>query len=191
MGHEGFTGTSALLYHVHPPTTVKSVKRLMEIEARGRRRPDAAAPALPHVAREEGRQPDARSHSAAVQSGRRDAVRRARQGGRALLPQRAGGRGGVRREGEGHARDGVRRSAVRRRATTSSSIAASCTATASTRAASRRSCSSWRAAGTCARPSATATSSASSWRARRTPSATSACRASSRRTTRWATSASS
>jgi len=30
MGHEGFTGTSALLYHVHPPTTVKSVKRLCE-----------------------------------------------------------------------------------------------------------------------------------------------------------------
>jgi homogentisate 1,2-dioxygenase len=30
MGHEGFTGTSALLYHVHPPTTVKSVKRIKE-----------------------------------------------------------------------------------------------------------------------------------------------------------------
>jgi len=30
VGHEGFTGTSALLYHVHPPTTVKSVKRLRE-----------------------------------------------------------------------------------------------------------------------------------------------------------------
>jgi homogentisate 1,2-dioxygenase len=30
MGHEGFTGTSALLYHVHPPTTVKSVRRLRE-----------------------------------------------------------------------------------------------------------------------------------------------------------------
>ncbi|HWJ16063.1 MAG TPA: homogentisate 1,2-dioxygenase, partial [Gemmatimonadaceae bacterium] len=30
MGHEGFTGTSALLYHVHPPTTVKSVRRLCE-----------------------------------------------------------------------------------------------------------------------------------------------------------------
>jgi homogentisate 1,2-dioxygenase len=30
MGHEGFTGTSALLYHTHPPTTVKSVKRLCE-----------------------------------------------------------------------------------------------------------------------------------------------------------------
>jgi homogentisate 1,2-dioxygenase len=31
MGHEGFTGTSALLYHVHPPTTVKSVRRVREI----------------------------------------------------------------------------------------------------------------------------------------------------------------
>jgi homogentisate 1,2-dioxygenase len=30
MGHEGFTGTSALLYHVHPPTTIKSVRRLKE-----------------------------------------------------------------------------------------------------------------------------------------------------------------
>src|ERR1044071_10338997 len=30
MGHEGFTGTSALLYHTHPPTTVKSVRRLCE-----------------------------------------------------------------------------------------------------------------------------------------------------------------
>ena len=30
MGHEGFTGTSSLLYHVHPPTTVKSVRRLKE-----------------------------------------------------------------------------------------------------------------------------------------------------------------
>jgi homogentisate 1,2-dioxygenase len=32
MGHEGFTGTSALLYHTHPPTTVKSVKRLCEMK---------------------------------------------------------------------------------------------------------------------------------------------------------------
>ena len=31
VGHEGFTGTSALLYHVHPPTTVKSVKRVKEL----------------------------------------------------------------------------------------------------------------------------------------------------------------
>ena len=30
VGHEGFTGTSALLYHVHPPTTVLSVRRLRE-----------------------------------------------------------------------------------------------------------------------------------------------------------------
>jgi homogentisate 1,2-dioxygenase len=30
MGHEGFTGTSSLLYHVYPPTTVKSVRRVKE-----------------------------------------------------------------------------------------------------------------------------------------------------------------
>src|SRR5688500_12451421 len=30
VGHEGFTGTSSLLYHVHPPTTVKSVRRVKE-----------------------------------------------------------------------------------------------------------------------------------------------------------------
>jgi homogentisate 1,2-dioxygenase len=30
VGHEGFTGTSALLYHVHPPTTVTSVRRVKE-----------------------------------------------------------------------------------------------------------------------------------------------------------------
>ena len=31
MGHEGFTGTSSLLYHTHPPTTVKSAKRIKDI----------------------------------------------------------------------------------------------------------------------------------------------------------------
>ena len=30
MGHEGFTGTSSLLYHIYPPTTIKSVRRLKE-----------------------------------------------------------------------------------------------------------------------------------------------------------------
>jgi len=30
MGHEGFTGTSSLLYHIYPPTTVKSARRLKE-----------------------------------------------------------------------------------------------------------------------------------------------------------------
>jgi homogentisate 1,2-dioxygenase len=30
VGHEGFTGTSSLLYHVHPPTTVKAARRLKE-----------------------------------------------------------------------------------------------------------------------------------------------------------------
>ena len=32
MGHEGFTGTSSLLYHTHPPTTVKSVRRVKEMK---------------------------------------------------------------------------------------------------------------------------------------------------------------
>ena len=30
VGHEGFTGTSSLLYHTHPPTMVRSVRRLQE-----------------------------------------------------------------------------------------------------------------------------------------------------------------
>src|ERR1041384_1559947 len=30
MGHEGFTGTSALLYHTYPPTPGKSARRLRE-----------------------------------------------------------------------------------------------------------------------------------------------------------------
>ena len=31
IGHEGFSGTSSLLYHTHPPTTVKSARRLRRI----------------------------------------------------------------------------------------------------------------------------------------------------------------
>ena len=31
MGHEGFSGTSSLLYHVHPPTTVRSVRRMHDV----------------------------------------------------------------------------------------------------------------------------------------------------------------
>jgi homogentisate 1,2-dioxygenase len=31
MGHEGFHGTASLLYHIYPPTTVKSVRRVNEI----------------------------------------------------------------------------------------------------------------------------------------------------------------
>jgi homogentisate 1,2-dioxygenase len=31
VGHEGFTGTSALLYHTYAPTTVRSVKRFAEL----------------------------------------------------------------------------------------------------------------------------------------------------------------
>lgn len=32
MGHEGFSGTSSLLYHIHPPTTVKQVRRIRELK---------------------------------------------------------------------------------------------------------------------------------------------------------------
>jgi homogentisate 1,2-dioxygenase len=31
MGHEGFIGTSSLLYHTHPPTTVKSARRVNSV----------------------------------------------------------------------------------------------------------------------------------------------------------------
>ena len=31
MGHEGFTGTSSLLYHLYPPTSIKSAKRVKEL----------------------------------------------------------------------------------------------------------------------------------------------------------------
>jgi homogentisate 1,2-dioxygenase len=31
MGHEGFTGTASLLYHIHPPTTVKAARRVRSI----------------------------------------------------------------------------------------------------------------------------------------------------------------
>ena len=31
MGHEGFTGTSSLVYHLHPPTTVRSARKLREV----------------------------------------------------------------------------------------------------------------------------------------------------------------
>lgn len=31
MGHEGFVGTSSLLYHTYPPTTVKSARRICDV----------------------------------------------------------------------------------------------------------------------------------------------------------------
>ncbi len=31
MGHEGFVGTSSLLYHTHPPTTVKSARKVRDL----------------------------------------------------------------------------------------------------------------------------------------------------------------
>jgi homogentisate 1,2-dioxygenase len=38
MGHEGFVGTSSLLYHTYPPTTVKSAKKIREIRWEAPRR---------------------------------------------------------------------------------------------------------------------------------------------------------
>ena len=64
-------------------------------------------------------------------------------------------------QGHGHARDRCSATCRTARATTSSSTAASCTAGGSTSRPSRPSCWSWRAAGTCAGPSATGTNSAS------------------------------
>ena len=57
MGHEGFTGTSSLLYHTYPPTTVKRVRRLREIKCEADPTTDAAAPALPDLAGEAGGSP--------------------------------------------------------------------------------------------------------------------------------------
>ena len=31
MGHEGFVGTSSLLYHTHPPTTVLRARRIADV----------------------------------------------------------------------------------------------------------------------------------------------------------------
>ena len=35
VGNEGFTGPSSLLYHLHPPTTIKSVRRIKEMTYEG------------------------------------------------------------------------------------------------------------------------------------------------------------
>ncbi len=35
VGNEGFTGPSSLLYHLHPPTTIKSVRRIKEMKYEG------------------------------------------------------------------------------------------------------------------------------------------------------------
>ncbi|CAA9335473.1 MAG: Homogentisate 1,2-dioxygenase, partial [uncultured Gemmatimonadaceae bacterium] len=81
----------------------------------GRRgRPGADAPALAHLAGEGRREPHARPHPAPVQPGHRDALRGARRAGRALLPQRPGGRAGLRRQGERRARVDLRRPPLRR-----------------------------------------------------------------------------
>ena len=141
MGHEGFIGTSSLLYHTHPPTTVMSRATVRDVEWEADDDTIAAPSALPHRrARTRAGSPTLDRIAAAVQRGRRDAVRRARRDRRALLPQLAGGRSGVRRRRGGRARVGVRRPAVSSRATTWSSIATSRIAGGSMRRRAARSC---------------------------------------------------
>ena len=133
VGHEGFTGTSALLYHVHPPTTVKSVKRLTEMKLEA---DDDQTLRHRHFRTSQvktRRQPDARPHSAAVQPGRRDALRRAGQGRTSTsTATRRRTRSCTSRRGRATSR---RSTATSRsaKATISSSTAASCIAIASTR----------------------------------------------------------
>ena len=169
MGHEGFIGTSSLLYHIHPPTTVKSARRLARRCAweadddtslrhrhfRTAQVPKGGSPTL-------DRMPllfnsdigDARTSSPTRTTRTSTATRR---------PTRCVYVG----EGQGHARDACSATCRSSRATTSSSTATSLHRWRFDLAAGRPSCWSSRAAGTCARPSATATSSASCWRARR------------------------
>ncbi len=99
MGHEGFTGTVlAALSHASADHGEVGAAAAGD-QVRGRSRPDAPAPALPHLAGEEGRQPDARPRAAAVQQRSRDALRRAGRERRPLLPQRPGRRAGLREQG--------------------------------------------------------------------------------------------
>ena len=133
MGHEGFTGTSSLLYHSYPPTTVKSARRLREITCEadaGTVRFDTGTSS--RRACKKGGSPTLDRIPLLFNQRHRDALRRAGRERRALLPERPGRRAGVRREGQRGA--GIACSATCRsaRATTWSSIAASCTAGSST-----------------------------------------------------------
>ncbi len=170
MGHEGFTGRRRCsTTRIRRPRSSRlgaSAKSKCEAD------PDQT---LRHrhfrTSRvKKGGSPTLDRDAAAVQSGHRDAVRRARRERRALLPERAGRRAAcTSSKGSGVLETRVRRPPLSARATTSSSIAASCTGGVSTWAASS-SQARWssRAAGTCAGPSATATNSGSSSKARRT-----------------------
>jgi hypothetical protein len=89
MGHEGFVGTSSLLYHTYPPTTVKSAKKIREIRWEADDDTSLRHRHFPDGAREEGRESDDEPHPAAVQFGDCDAVRRAGRARRALLPELA------------------------------------------------------------------------------------------------------
>ena len=177
MGHEGFTGTSSLLYHVHPPTTVKSARRLREMKYEAD--PDQTLRHRHFLTSQvkKGGSPTLDRIPLLFNSDIAMLVRRAGREGRALLSQRAGAtswctsaRGSGTLEsvfGDLPYREGdylvIHRGILHRWRFDLDERA-------------DRSCWSSRAADTSAGPSAIATSSASSTRARRTPSATSGAR---------------
>ncbi len=105
LGHEGFSGTSALLYHVYPPTTVKAVKRLRDMvyerdpDRTLRHRHFRTSRVEPHGSPTLDRTPLLFNRDIAMLYVEPDRARRT------LLPQRAGRRGGVRVQGQRRARD--------------------------------------------------------------------------------------
>ena len=160
IGNKGFVGPSSLLYHVQHPTQVRSVQAAEEIWPGKRIRTSTFRTGTSR--RRSCRRPTSITADRIPLLFNDDValdVRAADAGGRLLLSQRAGRRGRLRQRRRGRARDAARRAAVPRRATTWSSRAASCIAIGSR----RRRCgvSSSRAAATCARRSAIATSTAS------------------------------
>ena len=188
MGHEGFTGTSSLLYHVHPPTTVKSVRRVKETAFEAdpdqtlRHRHFLTAHAKKGGSPTLDRIPLLFNQDIAmlyVEPDKQDEhfYRNAQADELVYVAKGKGTLESVFGDlpfGEGDYLV-IHRGILHRYKFDAERP-------------SSRSCSSSRAAGTSAGPSDIATSSASSRKARRTPSATSAVRWSSRRTTRWATS---
>ena len=129
MGHEGFTGTVVAALSRPSADHGEVGAAAAGDQVRGRPRPDAPAPALPHLAGEEGRQPDARPHPAALQQRRRRcSTSSPTRTTRTSTATRRRDELVYVEQGHRHARDGVRRPAVPARATTSSSTAASCTA---------------------------------------------------------------
>ena len=161
MGHEGFTGTSSLLYHVHPPTTVKSAQRLRETKYEAdadqtlRHRHFLTAQVKKGGSPTLDRIPLLFNQDIAmlyVEPDENDAhFYRNAQADEVVYVSK----------GSGHAGDGVRRPAVPRGRLPRHPPRHPAPLAARPGRPSRPSCWSSRAAGTCAGPSATATSSAS------------------------------